>query len=148
MRESGLVNPFSKIGEGVYQYGTKKISLSLKNGMPVIRVGGGYMFIDEFLKIYNGQIKKKPEEDLSQRSLSLEGKLLKVAEKFSDEVDENFPDLSNMTPSESPLKRKTAGISYPTKSAILKKIPRLNTHHRELTPNSRRNRTPRQVFLP
>ena len=149
MRESGLVNPFSKISEGVYQYGTKKISLSLKNGMPVIRVGGGYMFIDEFLKIYNGQIKKKPENEFCERSLSLEGKIGRVHEKFSDEVDENFPDMLHMTPSESPLKKKVvSSIAYPTKSAILKKIPRLNTHNRELTPNSRRNRTPRQVFLP
>lgn len=150
MKDSGLVNPFNKIGEGVYQYGTKKISLSLKNGMPVIRVGGGYMFIDEFLKIYNGQIKKKPDDCLSERSLSLEGKGLKVSmDKFVDELDvENYPELAEMMPAESPMKKKIGGVAYPTKSAILKKIPRLATHHRELTPNSRRNRTPRQVFLP
>lgn len=150
MKESGLINPFNKIGEGVYQYGTKKISLSLKNGMPVIRVGGGYMFIDEFLKIYNGQIKKRPEEEVTERSMSLEGKIGKgLMEKFVEELDvENYPEMADMTPSESPMKKKIGGVAYPTKSAILKKIPRLATHHRELTPNSRRNRTPRQVFLP
>ena len=152
MRETGISNPFNKICEGTYQYANKKISLSLKNGVPVIRVGGGYMFIDEFLKIYNGQIKKKPDEELTERSQSLEGKIFKAQmEKFVDDIDvENFPELINTTPSASPLKKKSAGstIVYPTKSAILKKIPRLNSQHRELTPNSRRNRTPRQVFLP
>ena len=151
MRETGMVNPFNKISEGNYQYGHKKISLSLKNGIPVIRVGGGYMFIDEFLKIYNGQAKKKPEEELTERSLSLEAKLFKIAPgKYNDDNDiENYPELMNTTPTASPLKKKAGStISYPTKSAILKKIPRLNNQYRELTPNSRRNRTPRQVFLP
>ena len=149
IRESGFVNHFSKISEGVYQYGTKKISLSLKNGIPLIRVGGGYMLIDEFFKIYNGQIKKKPEDEFCERSLSLERKIGRFHEKFSDEIDENLPDMLHMTPSKSPLKTKlVSSFAYPTKSAILKKIPRLNTLNRELTPNSSRNRTPRQVFIP
>ena len=152
MKEAGIPNPFIKISEGVYSYSSKKISLSLKNGIPVIRVGGGYMFIDEFLKIYNGQAKKKTEDEQNtERSLSLEGKMLKnPVEKFVEELDvENFPDLMVSTPSTSPLKKKLiSGIVYPTKSAILRKIPRLNNSNRELTPNSRRNRTPRQVFLP
>lgn len=152
MREVGMQNPFQKVSDGVYIYINKKISLSLKNGVPVIRVGGGYMFIDEFLKIYNGQNKKKPEEDLSERSLSLERKMYKAnSEKFSEDMDiENYPDIINTTPLASPMKKKTISstVAYPTKSAILKKIPRLNNPHRELTPNSRRNRTPRQVFLP
>ncbi|OMJ69476.1 hypothetical protein SteCoe_32786 [Stentor coeruleus] len=152
MREVGMQNPFQKVSEGVYIYINKKISLSLKNGVPVIRVGGGYMFIDEFLKIYNGQSKKKPEEDLSERSLSQERKMYKAnSEKFSEDMEiENYPDIINTTPLASPMKKKTtiSTVAYPTKSAILKKIPRLNNPHRELTPNSRRNRTPRQVFLP
>lgn len=150
MKETGISNPFAKIGEGIYQYGSKKISLSLKNGIPVIRVGGGYMFIDEFLKIYNGQAKKKPEDDLTERSQSLEGKIFKTpVEKYIEDIEvENYPGPINGTPTASPMKKKVIGITYPTKSAILKKIPRLNSQSRELTPNSRRTRTPRQVFLP
>ena len=151
MKETGMINPFNKISEGNYQYGNKKISLSLKNGIPVIRVGGGYMFIDEFLKIYNGQGKKKPEDELTERSLSLERKIFKIPpEKFSDDNDtENYSELMSTTPTASPMKKKAAStISYLAKSSILKKIPRLNNQYRELTPNSRRNRTPRQVFLP
>ncbi|OMJ90067.1 hypothetical protein SteCoe_7646 [Stentor coeruleus] len=151
MKDAGMQNPFQKIGDGVYTYANKKVSMSLKNGVPVIRVGGGYMFIDEFLKIYNGQNKKKPEEEFNNRSLSLERKISKIGnDKFHEDDIENFRDIINTSPLSSPVKKKLSGptFAYPTKSAILKKIPRLNNPNRELTPNSRRNSTPRQVFLP
>ena len=42
-----------KISEGVYSFGTRRVTVSLRNGVPGIRVGGGYMFIDEFIKVYS-----------------------------------------------------------------------------------------------
>ena len=38
-------------------YGSKKIFAKIMNGKLIIRVGGGYMLIDEFLKNY-GEIEK------------------------------------------------------------------------------------------
>lgn len=44
--------PVKRLGEGQYMYGSKKIFAKIMNGKLVIRVGGGYMLIDEFLKNY------------------------------------------------------------------------------------------------
>jgi hypothetical protein len=44
--------PVKRLGEGQYMYGSKKIFAKIMNGKLIIRVGGGYMLIDEFLKNY------------------------------------------------------------------------------------------------
>ena len=35
--------------EGVYRYGMKRAFLKIENDMIIVRVGGGYMNIDEFV---------------------------------------------------------------------------------------------------
>ena len=47
--------PVKRLGEGQYMYASKKIFAKIMNGKLVIRVGGGYMLIDEFLKNYAEQ---------------------------------------------------------------------------------------------
>ena len=44
-----------KIGNGQYIFGTKKIFAKIQNGKLVIRVGGGFMMIEEFLTTYTAQ---------------------------------------------------------------------------------------------
>jgi hypothetical protein len=44
-----------RLGGGYYMFGTKKIYAKIMNGKLVIRVGGGYMGIDEFMKHYGAQ---------------------------------------------------------------------------------------------
>jgi hypothetical protein len=44
--------PVKRLGDGQYMYGSKKIFAKIMNGKLIIRVGGGYMLIDEFLKNY------------------------------------------------------------------------------------------------
>jgi len=39
----------------MYNFGTKKISAKIINGRLVIRVGGGYMGIEEFMMYYGQQ---------------------------------------------------------------------------------------------
>ena len=36
-------------GEGVYAFGSKKVHVRIEKGKIMIRVGGGYLSIDEFL---------------------------------------------------------------------------------------------------
>lgn len=43
---------FSRITSGVYQFGTKKIHISVQQEQPVVRVGGGYMIFNRFVKKY------------------------------------------------------------------------------------------------
>ena len=110
-KDKDMKNPFVKISEGVYNYGNKRLCFNLKNGMPVVRVGGGYMFIDEFLKMYHTHCNKKKEE-FPMRSYSLEGKgghTLRLKQK--SENDEN-----RLNDTDSPGNRQEI--------KVLKKVPR------------------------
>ena len=42
----------SRIGGGYYMFGNKKIYCKIINGKLVVRVGGGYMGIEEFISVY------------------------------------------------------------------------------------------------
>ena len=44
--------PIRKLGNGFYLFGTKKIFAKILNGKLVIRVGGGFMVIEEFIATY------------------------------------------------------------------------------------------------
>ena len=44
--------PITRLGGGYYMFGTRKIYAKVMNGRLVIRVGGGYMIIDEFIETY------------------------------------------------------------------------------------------------
>ena len=46
----GCPVPIKRLGGGYYMFGTKKIYAKIMNGKLVIRVGGGYMNIEEFIK--------------------------------------------------------------------------------------------------
>jgi hypothetical protein len=110
-KDKQMKNPFVKISEGVYNYGNKRLCFNLKNGMPVIRVGGGYMFIDEFLKMYHTHCNKKKEE-FPLRSYSLEGKggnTLRVKQKSEN-------DEGRLNDTDSPSLRHEI--------KVLKKVPR------------------------
>ena len=44
--------PVKRLGDGNYLFGTKKIFAKIMNGKLVIRVGGGFMIIEEFITTY------------------------------------------------------------------------------------------------
>ena len=54
--------PIRKVGGGYYNFGTKKIYAKIMNGKLVIRVGGGYMVIEEFIQTYGDLEKEKIDE--------------------------------------------------------------------------------------
>ena len=54
-----MENQFVRITEGVYSFGSKKVSVTIKNGSLVCRVGGGYMMIDQFLEFVFKQDSEK-----------------------------------------------------------------------------------------
>ena len=43
---------FMRESEGLYLFGTKKVSISVEKDTLIIRVGGGYKYIDEFIDHY------------------------------------------------------------------------------------------------
>lgn len=52
INETGCKVPIKKLGGGFYLFGTRKIYAKILNGKLVIRVGGGYMIITEFIATY------------------------------------------------------------------------------------------------
>ena len=61
-KSNNLPIQFIRIGEGLYTFGTKKIAVKILNGKIVIRVGGGYLMIEEFLRLYTFSELKKLSE--------------------------------------------------------------------------------------
>lgn len=51
--------PIKRLGNGYYMFGTKKIFAKIMNGKLVIRVGGGFMVIEEFISTYADAEMKK-----------------------------------------------------------------------------------------
>lgn len=47
--EKGVNLRISRLGGGFYMFGTKKIYSKIMNNKLVVRVGGGFMGIDEFI---------------------------------------------------------------------------------------------------
>ena len=69
--------PIKRLQEKQYLFGTKKISAEIKNDLLLIRVGGGFMTIDEFVKLN------------SERELKcLKFKMKKENKDFDTVVDE------------------------------------------------------------
>lgn len=65
LKFSGCDVPIRKIGGGYYIFGTKKIYAKIMNGKLVIRVGGGYMVIEEFVQTY-GEIEKNKIQQIRE----------------------------------------------------------------------------------
>ena len=82
LSEQRIENLFVKLAHGVYLYGTKQVNISLRNDNRLIcRIGGGYMPIDQFLKLnQNTEIEemskyvKKQSLFLSQGASPIRGK--------------------------------------------------------------------------
>ncbi len=51
----GINLAIKRLGGGYYMFGTKKIYCKIINGKLVVRVGGGYMGIEEFITQYGQQ---------------------------------------------------------------------------------------------
>jgi len=60
---------FLRESEGVYQFGQKRVHVKVERGDQVlVRVGGGFMHIDEFIKTYTeGEVEKVERRDVLTR---------------------------------------------------------------------------------
>lgn len=66
--------PFQRKDPGVYQFGSKRVFIRVENGVIIVRVGGGYMNIEEFLKLYTPLELGRIQETF-QTAQQLEGRL-------------------------------------------------------------------------
>jgi len=68
--------PIERIKKGQYLFGTKKIAAEVRNGKLLVRVGGGFMTLDEFFRKF-----EKSEQEKLKVQMAREGK------KLEDVVD-------------------------------------------------------------
>ena len=83
MLNSSLPIKFVRVGEGVYTFGSKKVYVKMLNGRLIIRIGGGYMFIEQFIKMYanheTNQLKQSKENQIEFTDLNEEEVLKNAA---------------------------------------------------------------------
>lgn len=66
INESGTQLPIARISEGWYLFGTRKIYAKVNNGRLVVRVGGGYSALIEFIGQYSQQEMEKISDLISK----------------------------------------------------------------------------------
>ena len=80
--------PIKRLGDGYYLFGTRKIYAKIMNGKLVIRVGGGYMVIEEFIATYAQQeLTKMQQQEARAAALEDEGSPGKRANVMGQVVD-------------------------------------------------------------
>lgn len=101
---------FMRESDGVYQFGSKRVCVRVDKDKINIRVGGGYLSIDEFLDIYTPQ-----ELDRLDRKDPLKKFSEKVAIQktlVGNELRENSPIRSPTRGKvSSPVRRQNSGMS-------------------------------------
>ena len=89
MRDFGISIPLTRLGGGFYLFGTRKIFAKIMNGKLVVRVGGGYMIIDEFLATYSDMELIRINKMMENEDVDVYEEL-KVYKKYKDENPEAF----------------------------------------------------------
>lgn len=71
INEFGTPVPWKRVSEGVYWYGTKKVTVKIIRGNLIIKVGGGYMKLEVFIANYEDiEIAKLNQLDPTQNIIS------------------------------------------------------------------------------
>lgn len=91
--------PIQRLGDGFYLFGSKKIYAKVINGKLVIRVGGGYMVIEQFIETY-------AEEEMA--------KLQRIADKQGVGHWQNL-DFNQFIPANHPMKNGSPRASKGSK---------------------------------
>lgn len=60
-----------RLGDGNYLFGTKKVFAKILNGKIIIKVGGGYMSIEEFMQTYQDFEVSKVQQMLEKGTFNL-----------------------------------------------------------------------------
>ena len=93
---------FMRESEGVYQFGTKRVAIKVEKDNIKIRVGGGYLSIDEFLDQYtplemDKLERKDPLKRLSEK-IAIQKTIVNSAVNEQSPVRGNFSPPRNNSP--------------------------------------------------
>jgi CYTH domain-containing protein len=95
---------FMRESEGVYQFGTKRVAVRVDKDRINIRVGGGFLSIDEFLDQYTPAELEKLERNNPMKKFTEKVAVQKTL--IGKEVRENSPVARAVTVNSSPSKKK------------------------------------------
>ena len=106
---------FMRESEGVYQFGTKRVAVKVENHSIKIRVGGGYLSIDEFLDQYTPvELEKLERKDPLKRfseKVAVQKTIVNAGVRESSPVNMRSPGRSSpLVGMSSPNMRKTTYI--------------------------------------
>lgn len=90
--------PIQRLGDGQYMFGSRKIFAKIMNDKLVIRVGGGYMLIDEFLPTYGQQELDKINAQNMRGSNSFAGSPTRAAGGFGKPGGRASPNANRGSP--------------------------------------------------
>ena len=107
---------FMRESSGVYQFGSKKVFVKVEKDKIYIRVGGGYLTIDEFLDLYTPLEIEKIERKSPMRKFSEKVAVQKTL--IGREVRESSPIRS---PVRSPTRTSPSRKSSPRKGSPQKR---------------------------
>jgi len=104
-----------KIGEGQYMFGTRKIFAKIQNEKLVIRIGGGYTMIEDFLSTYTAQELNKMKKSMFNEAEAFNN-TIKEEELTRKKSEKQLlatarVDRKHMGRSKSPLVRLSTGAS-------------------------------------
>ncbi len=85
INETGTQLPISRLQEGWYLFGTRKIYAKVMNGRLVVRVGGGFSNLKEFIEIYQQQEIEKINDLISRNEWNFEA----LVAFYKNEIGQN-----------------------------------------------------------
>jgi chromosome segregation ATPase len=119
-RPAGMKVQFEREDHGIYNFGTKKIFVKLEQGKLLIRVGGGYMQVEDFVKMYSpvelerfSTLKKEQAQKIRQSYLG----------KYADKLAVSKPSGQSPERASKLLKDQMAAGNYTTYYAVQARSP-------------------------
>ena len=135
-RERPLDVPFTREQNGSYLFGSKRVFIKIENGKIIIRVGGGFMQIDEFVEIYTPLELEKWEMKQMEQSVRHKQVLGKLASNVIEKGSENRQERSkrNISPAKAAKIIQRAfegqGSNYSTFYAVPRKNQQVSPTNR------------------
>jgi len=117
-----------KISNNNYMFGTKKIYSKINNGILLVRVGGGFMDIDNFYKQYGDQELRKQELEDQKRINNGEEIYNKHGEYIPPEERMSIGSAINAKNAAAKIRASNVTATKKKTSAVNKKKPEGDTH--------------------
>ena len=120
---------FMRESSGVYEFGSKRVMVRVERGKIQIKVGGGYLSIDEFLEQYTPEelaklkrrdpFKRLTDQIAVQKTISNRLGIETSPLKIPDNIQRS--PSPKKSPTKSPLKRQKSALKSNNKNPTIKK---------------------------